>query len=236
MGLKGAPNYFQKEISTTVLGHILGFACDLYIDDVIIYGKNDDDYIESMEKVLKAMDEKNITCNPDKCKFGYDSVKYVGRVIDSTGISVPTDKVEEILNFPLPKLLKDLQSFVGLVNYLSYHLRDASTELGALRRIHENAIKSKQLKWTEEGVSQFNHIKDKVKQFPKLFFINKKDPVILYTDASDFGIGAYLAQVVDRVEQPVAFLSKSLSGPIKVGLQLRKNVMRYITHYVNSNI
>ena len=112
-------------------------------------------------------------------RTGYDSVKYVGRVIDSTGISVPADKVEEILNFPLPKLLKDLQSFVGLVNYLSDHLRDASTELGALRRIHENAIKSKQLKWTEEGVSQFNHIKDKVKQLPKLFFINNKDPVIL---------------------------------------------------------
>jgi len=155
MGLKGAPNYFQKEVSTTVLGTLLGSVCELYIDDNIIFAQNDEEFLSNLEKVLQKLQDKKITCNPDKCRFGLDSVEFLGRIIVAKGIRIPEDKILDVLNFPQPTLLKELQIFVGMVNYFAEHLRDASAELGALRRFHENAVKNKKLVWTTEAIAQF---------------------------------------------------------------------------------
>jgi hypothetical protein len=192
MGLKGGPNYFQKEVSTTVLGTLLGSVCELYIDDNIIFAQNDEEFLSNLEKVLQKLQDKKITCNPDKCRFGLDSVEFLGRIIDAKGIRIPEDKILDVINFPQPTLLKELQSFVGMVNYFAEHLRDASAELGALRRFHENAVKNKKLVWTTEATAQFQRIKELVNKLPKLYFINGNDPFIVYTEASDYGIVVYI--------------------------------------------
>ena len=95
----------------------MGNTCELYIDDLIVYGSTEEDFLERLDQVFKRLKEYNITCNPDKCRYGLSSVEYVGRVIDAEGLSITEEKRDQVLNFPLPMLFKDLQSFNGLVNY-----------------------------------------------------------------------------------------------------------------------
>jgi hypothetical protein len=73
MGLKGAPSYFQREVAS-ILGGSIGVVCELYLDDLIIFATTEDEFIENLTSILERLQEHNITCNPDKCKFGIDSV------------------------------------------------------------------------------------------------------------------------------------------------------------------
>jgi phospholipid-translocating ATPase len=76
----------------------------------------------------------------------------------------------------------------------------------------KTATAKKKLDWTPEHTEQFERIKDMVDNRPKLHFIDPEGEVIVCTDASEYGVGAYISQIVDGQEQPVAFMSKALSA------------------------
>ena len=211
MGLKGAPSYFQREIASRVLAGYLGTFCELYLDDLIIFGDTEEEFADNVEKILERLREYNITCNPDKCRFGHDKIEYLGHIIDSTGISFLEEKIKEVRNFPQPKFLKELQGFLGLVNYFGDHLRNLASECAGLRQLMKTATAKKKLDWTPEHTEQFER-KDMVDNLPKLHFIDPKGEVVVCTDASEYGVGAYISQIVDGQEQPIAFMSKSLTA------------------------
>jgi RNase H-like domain found in reverse transcriptase len=71
--------------------------------------------------------------------------------------------------------------------------------------------KAQKIKWTSEAVTAFNTVKAEISKCTTMHFLNDTDPICLHTDASDYGIGGYLFQIVDGTEHPVAFVSKSLS-------------------------
>jgi hypothetical protein len=226
MGLKGAPSYFQREVAS-ILGGLIGVVCELYLDDLIIFATTEDEFIENLNSILERLQEHNITCNPDKCKFGIDSVEYVGHVIDSEGLNFSAKKKGQVYDFPLPTLIKELYSFLGLVNYFGEHLRDLTTALSSLRQLLAESKIKRKLEWTPSLKEDFQAVKDMVNNLPKLYFVNDTDPVIVFTDASDFGIGAYICQMVQSedgrvTERPIAFMSKSLSTDEKKWTTIEK--------------
>ena len=87
MGLKGAPSYFQRVMATVVLAGLMYTACELYIDDILVFGKDEDEFVENLDKVLTALAKRNMTVNPKKCRFGLTEIEYVGHVINAKGIS-----------------------------------------------------------------------------------------------------------------------------------------------------
>jgi hypothetical protein len=87
MGLKGAPSYFQHAMATVVLAGLIGYICECYLDDIIVHGKTEDEYLENLEKVLKALKYSNITANPKKISSGMTQIEYVGRFL---GLDVHT--------------------------------------------------------------------------------------------------------------------------------------------------
>ena len=109
-----------------------------------------------------------LSCNPDKCRFGHDKIEYLGHIIDSTGISFSEEKIKEVRNFPQPKFLKELQGFLGLVNYFGDHLRNLASECAGLRQLMKTATAKKKLDWTPEHTEQFERIKDMVDNLPML--------------------------------------------------------------------
>jgi len=116
--------------------------------------------------------------------------------------------------------LKELQRFFGMVNYFEGHLRDLATELGPLRRLLNTSQKIGKLVWEPEHQKTFDRIKAMINDIPKLFFVDPTAEVKVYTDASDYGIGGYICQLIKSkddqgnelvTEQPIAFMSKSLT-------------------------
>ena len=84
--------------------------CEIYIDDVLIHGSTDNEYIDNSRKVLGRLRENNVTANPAKTRLGLKEVEYVGHLISSTGTSFTEEKRLQVLDFPLPESEKALLS------------------------------------------------------------------------------------------------------------------------------
>ncbi len=88
MGLKGAPSYFQQEMARTVLCGLLYKVLELYLDDIIVFGTTEDEYIDNLRQVFDRLAKHGVTLNPKKCSFGMEEVEYVGHTINSEGVNV----------------------------------------------------------------------------------------------------------------------------------------------------
>jgi cleavage and polyadenylation specificity factor subunit 1 len=211
MGPKAAGSYFQSVMATIVLAGILYIICELYMDDVVIFGDTFDEFLNNFVTVLHRFKKYGLLLNPEKCHLGYKQIQYVGKIIDENGISMSREKRDVVKEFQKPTTMKDLKSFLGLANYFRDHIRNHSTIVKPLHDLLHDYERTKRLKWTTQSESAFEMIKQKIDECPTLFFMNDTDPVYLLTDASEYGVGAYLFQVIDGVEVPAVFLSKSLS-------------------------
>jgi hypothetical protein len=144
------------------------------------------------------------------------STEYVGRTIDETGLTFSQKKKDEVLSCKRPNTQKELKQFLGLANYFRDHIRDHSMIVKLLNDMIPggDGYKRRQvLKWTKEQIDPFNLIQQMIGDCPKLYFIDPTCKVTLETDASDYGIGAYLYQTTQsNEEQPLAFISKKLVG------------------------
>ena len=212
MGLKGAASYFQKVLATVVLIGLIYYVCELYIDDIIVHAQNAESFLSRLRQVFERLRKYNITLNPEKCRFGLQAVEYVGHTIDETGLSFSTEKLNEVLAIPPPTYAKELRSFLGLASYFRDHINNLATIAKPLQDMITDYEKKRKLIWTSEAEQAFNKVKEAIRNCPKLFFMDDNAPVFLHTDASDYGIGAYLFQVIDGLEQPIAFMSKTLSA------------------------
>ncbi len=210
MGLKNAAAYFQRMMATVVLSGIIYVMCELYIDDVFVFGQDDNEFVSNLRQVFERMRKYNITINPKKVCLGQDHIEFVGHVVNADGISFSGEKRDKVLNFPLPEKVKQLMGFIGLVNYFRDHVSDMTNKLKALRELTTD--RKKPVQWTEETKRLFYKVRDEVASCPTLFFLDPNGLVFVLTDASDYGIGAYIFQIIDGVERPVIFLSKALSG------------------------
>ena len=118
-----------------------------------------------------------------------------------------------MLKFSIPKNLTLLRSFLGLANYFRQFVPMHSSLVKPMQdMIDHSAPKRSAVVWTQASTNSFYGTRIAISRCPLMYFIddNKLD-IRLYTDASDFGIGGVLFQVVDSIWKPIAFISKSLT-------------------------
>ena len=220
-----------------VLNDLLYKICEVYIDDMLILGSGDDNFISNVRTVFQRCREKNVTLNAKKLTIGKDKVQFVGHEIDSCGINMSQKRIEGTIAFAEPSTLKELQSFLGLVNYFKDHLRDHSLIARPLYQLVADTAKSKtkSLLWTSTTRTAFEKIKNLVNQCQKLYFIDYSLKIILYTDASDYAHGAYLCQ--ERVhengttEEPIRFWGGHFMVPKLGGQLLKRKRMQFTGHF-----
>ena len=215
MGLKGAPAYFQAVLVTKVLVGLIYQICELYIDDLIIFGTTEDEFCERLERVLQRAQEFNITFNPKKVKLGMSKVEYVGHMVDSEGISFSAEKISEVLAFPTPVTCKQVRAFLGLCNFFRDHVRNHSMIDHDLRTVVTEYDKRRKFNWTPKAEAAFKMLKTSIEKLAKLYFMHEDGKVVLETDASDYGVGGYLYYTLPNssdptAHYPIAFMSKSL--------------------------
>ncbi len=211
MGLKGAPSYFQRGMIQEVLFGLVCFICEIYMDDVLIYALTQAEYIANLRKVFERFRLKKVCANPKKCKFGLTKATWVGHVIGEGGKTFSSDKRNEVLEFPLPKTVKALRSFLGLINFFRDHMKDHSTRVGPLQAML-TPDRNKMLEWSEDTIKVFMQLKEDVSNCPKLWFVDDNSPIHLETDASDYGWGCFLYQLTeDNQRHVIVFISKTFS-------------------------
>jgi len=211
MGMKGAAPYFQQFIAVTVLAGLIYQCAEAYIDDVIIHGQTEDDFIENLRKVFIRFRKYNVKLQPTKMHLGLRRIEFVGHTIDETGLHFTQSKLDTVLSFQKPVYHAQLRSFLGLANYFRDHVKHHSTIVGPLQSLLNNYDRRTKLNWTEETEAAWENIKQAIHSCPKLFFMDSTSEIHLYTDASNYGIGAYLCQMVNGKEVPIAFISKTLT-------------------------
>ncbi len=212
MGLKSAGSYFQEQISQRVLGGDLIYnGCEVYIDDVIIYGATAEEFMKNLTAVFARFRQYGITLHPDKCVLGVNEIEYVGHVVNEFGITMSEAKIRSVLDFPLPNKQKELRSFLGLVNYFRDHVNRHSTVVGPMYDVLQQVGNHRHLIWSPAAKTAFTTIKALIEKCPTLFFVDETAPITLQTDASDYGLGGYLYQTINGQQQPIVFLSKAFS-------------------------
>ena len=212
MGLKNAASYFQRVMATVVLAGVIYLACELYIDDIFVFGEDEDAFVRNLELVFIRLRKHKVTLNPKKCHFGMSSVEYVGHVISSSGITFSEEKRGKVLEFPLPRTQKDLQAFLGLINWFRDHVPDMTSHEKPLRELMDTTKRNFTLTWHEQAKHHFEIARDIVAKCPALYFVDANASIVVMTDASDYGVGAYIYQLIDGKEHPIIFFSKALHG------------------------
>ena len=116
-GLCNAPTSFQRMINIK-FKEVLDSGCIfIYMDDIIILGDTLEELRQWTKRVLKTMRKHKLSCEPVKCQFENETVKYLGTIISHGQLSVNPSKVKAIADWPIPRKLRNVQSFPGSMNF-----------------------------------------------------------------------------------------------------------------------
>lgn len=205
-GIKTAPNEFHKFIDQ-VVQDLEGTIA--YFDDIIIQGKSFEECKLRLIKTLDKLQTYDLHVNVEKCKFFEKQVQYLGHIISHEGIQKTPDKVKAIKEAPRPTDVDGVRQFLGMVQYYSKFIKDASSLLFPLNKLLRKDVK---FRWTPECETSFLHIKSVLSSDTVLTPFNPDLPVLLATDASPFGISAILShRMPNNDERPIMFASRSLT-------------------------
>ena len=196
-GPKRAPSYFQEQMVSKVLQGLLYVSCEMYLGDCIVCAFSEDQFVERQREVLQRFKDRGLLLKAKKCRFGMASIEYVGRVVSKDGLSMSAPKIENVLNFPRPRTMTALRSLLGLANYFRGFVPYHSDIVRPLQNMIDHKARKKEAPiWTPAGVEAFHAIKLVISKCPLMYFLDDDSPIRLYTDASDYGIGGVLYQVV----------------------------------------
>jgi len=212
-GLCGAPTSFQKCMQQ-ILCKELGLKCCVYIDDIIVFGKNKKEHDRNLIDVLARLNQAGIKLSKDKFKFSLQRISFLGHCISIKGIETDPLKVECIKTWKRPETFKELNTFIGFVSYYRRFVKNFATTVNPLVQVanKKKENRNKKLMWNDSLQEAFEKIKELLCKNTILNFPNKTGIFVLDTDASLTGIGAVLSQVDDNgTERVIAFASNKLS-------------------------
>ena len=122
-GLCNAPGTSQR-LMESILRGLNWKTCLIYLDDVIVFSTSFDQHLNDLAEVFYRFRDANIKLKPSKCSFGKDQVSYLGHIISKDGIQPDPEKIELVKNFPVPKTVRQVRSFLGLANYYRRFVQD----------------------------------------------------------------------------------------------------------------
>ena len=179
----------------------------IYMDNLIILGDTPEELDYWTRRVLLTMRETGLSCKPVKCQFKKETVKYLGTIISAGQIAVSPAKAQSISDWPTPTKVRDVQSFLGAMNFWHKFIPGFSS---IARPLHNLTRKDTKFEWTLECQTAFDALKSKISSEPILKHPLHDKPFILETDASGFATGAVLMQEHEGNLYPVEFYSLSL--------------------------
>jgi hypothetical protein len=207
-GLSGAPSTFQRVMDAMLVG-LRDVEVLVYLDDLLIFSETIEDHVRRIRLVFDRVREANFKLNVAKCTFAVPEVVYLGHVVNKHGVAPDPSKVSAIKNFPRPKTVKDVRSFLGLSGYYRAFIQNYAAMSRPLTQLTK---KNESFKWTDCHQQAFESLKDALTSDSVLAHPKFDQPFILSTDASDYAISAILSQLHGDKERPISFASRMLNA------------------------
>ena len=205
-GLKNAGQDFQR-LMDQIFGDVPRVF--VYIDDILVASETEQEHLADLKVVLDSLRENGLVTNRKKCVLGQSSLEFLGYLVDSNGISPLPERVETIRKFERPTSVKELQRFLGMVNYYRKFIPRAAHHLHHLFDALKG--KPKDLVWDEGCDISFEATKKALAQATLLHHPKSGAHLALTTDASQFAVGGVLEQWGNRGWEPLAFYSSKLN-------------------------
>ena len=181
----------------------------VYLDDILIYSKNEQIHAQHLRQVLQKLREHRLFGKLQKCEFFVTSLEFLGHKVSAQGIAVLERKVQALREWPTPKDKTQTRSFLGLANY---YRRFVPAFSAIARPLTDLTRKNVAFKWDAECEAAFELLKQKLCSAPVLALPDPNYPFVVVTDASDIAIGGALMQDFGSGLQPIAYESRKLKG------------------------
>lgn len=207
MGLSGSPMVWQRFIDR-VLGADLDPYVLAYLDDIVIVAPTFEKHLEILEEVLKRILDAGLTLNRDKCQFCRDELRYLGYIVNRTGLHVDPGKIKAILDIPTPRTVSEVRRILGMASWYRRFIRDFSTIVNPLTNLLK---KNQRFLWTLDCEKAWSTIKECLVTAPILSCPDFSREFVIQCDSSDFGVGCVLTQNFDDGERVIAYISRSLT-------------------------
>lgn len=190
----------------------------MYIDDILISGTTKEEHDEAPEKVMRTARQLNIKFNKTKFQFQKNQTKYLGLNFSQKGVEPDKERVRVITELKSPTNIKELQSILGMINYLRAFIPNMSEKVGPMRELLR---KDSMWVWSKECEVAFNSLKDILAQVPTLANYDYRDSFEIQSDASQKAIGCCLFQK----GRPVYYASRCLSSTEQDYAQIEKEML-----------
>ncbi|KAF8748197.1 hypothetical protein RHS01_10968 [Rhizoctonia solani] len=179
-GLTNAPAAFQHFMNN-LFRDLIDVTVVIYLDNILIFSENPEEHPGHIREVLSRLMKNQLFCKLSKCFFHVTTVDYLGIVISPAGFSMDQKKIEAVTSWPTPRTVKQVQAFLGFVNYLRWFIPNFSL---VARPLHNLTKKETPWSWGTQEEEAFQELKALVTKSPVLIHSNPTLPYYLETDAS----------------------------------------------------
>jgi hypothetical protein len=205
-GLKNAGATYQRAMNL-IFHELLGIIVEVYIDDIVVKSASLDSHLTDLRLAFKKMCQYGLKMNPLKCAFGVSAGKFLSFIIHKHDIEIDPKRVELMKKVKAPKCKRELQSFLGKVNYLRWFISNLSGRVKAftpILRLKNDA----EFIWGIEQQTTFEEIKKYLSTPLVLKAPQSGVPIRLYVAAENDVIGAVLTQEVEGKEHIITYVSR----------------------------
>ena len=230
-GLCNAPSTFERCMELVLKG-LQWRTLLIYLDDIIILSSTFTEHIERLDEVLRRLGNAGLKLKPSKCELFREEVLFLGHIITQDGVKPDPSKVSAVQNWPIPRNVTDVRSFLGLCSYYRRFIAKFSTIAGPLHRLLEAG---QTFEWTPNCQAAFEALKAALTGNEVMSYPNKDGLFIIDTDASDTGIGATLSQLQwcdqsqREEERPIAYASRSMTKTQRRYCTTRRELLAIVT-------
>ncbi|GBG78485.1 hypothetical protein CBR_g26513 [Chara braunii] len=163
----------------------------VYLDDILIFSRTIEEHVGHLDKVLSLLRQHKFKINGEKCEFGRTRILYLGHEISPEGLKPDDAKVASIRDWPHPQSVTEMRSFLGMTGYYRNFVKNYSIVAAPLTDLTRLDTP---WEWTDRSEAAFKHLKHALTHYEVLKLPDPDKLFIVTTDASQYGIGAVLAQ------------------------------------------